>query len=101
VRAVVLVGGFGTRMRPLTLTTPKPMLPVVDRPIIEWILGGLASAGIDEAVLALGFKPSVFHDAHPDDTCAGGTPSSPSRSTPPAPSGSPPKRRASVSASWW
>jgi mannose-1-phosphate guanylyltransferase len=71
VRAVVLVGGFGTRMRPLTLTTPKPMLPVVDRPIIEWILGGLASAGIDEAVLALGFKPSVFHDAHPDDTCAG------------------------------
>jgi len=71
VRAVVLVGGFGTRMRPLTLTTPKPMLPVVDRPIVEWVVGSLARAGVDEAVLALGFRPDVFQDAYPDDTCAG------------------------------
>jgi mannose-1-phosphate guanylyltransferase len=71
VRAVLLVGGFGTRLRPLTLTTPKPMLPVVDRPILEWVLGGLGRAGIDEAVLSLGFKPDVFRDAYPDGTCAG------------------------------
>jgi mannose-1-phosphate guanylyltransferase len=70
-RAVVLVGGFGTRLRPLTLTTPKPMLPVVDRPIVEWVVGGLATAGIDEVVLAVGFKPDVFQAAYPDDTCAG------------------------------
>ena len=70
-RAIVLVGGFGTRMRPLTLTTPKPMLPVVDRPIVEWIVGGLGRAGIDEAVLSLGFRPDAFRDAYPDDTCAG------------------------------
>ena len=70
-RAVVLVGGFGTRLRPLTLHTPKPMLPVVDRPIVEWVVGGLAAAGIDEVVLALGFRPDVFKDAYPDDTCAG------------------------------
>ena len=42
VRAVVLVGGFGTRLRPLTLTTPKQMLPVVHRPMIEWVVGHLA-----------------------------------------------------------
>lgn len=70
-RAVVLVGGFGTRLRPLTLATPKPMLPVVDRPILEWVLGALGRAGIDEAVLSLGFKPDVFTAAYPDGTCAG------------------------------
>ena len=70
-RAVVLVGGFGTRLRPLTLATPKPMLPVVDRPILEWVLGGLGRAGIDEAILSLGFKPDVFSAAYPDGTCAG------------------------------
>jgi mannose-1-phosphate guanylyltransferase len=73
VRAVVLVGGFGTRLRPLTLSTPKPMLPVVDRPILEWVLGGLGRSGIDEAVLSLGFKPDVFRAAYPDGTCAGVT----------------------------
>jgi mannose-1-phosphate guanylyltransferase len=70
-RAVVLVGGFGTRLRPLTLHTPKPMLPVVDRPIVEWVVGGLGAAGIDEVVLALGFRPDVFKDAYPDDLCGG------------------------------
>ena len=53
-RAVVLVGGFGTRLRPLTLTTPKQMLPVAGRPMIERVLAHLASHGIDEG--------SVVHD---------------------------------------
>jgi mannose-1-phosphate guanylyltransferase len=47
------------------------MLPVVDRPILEWVLGGLGRAGIDEAVPSLGFKPDVFREAYPDGTCAG------------------------------
>ena len=70
-RAVVLVGGFGTRLRPLTFTTPKPMLPVGHRPIIENLVTMLSSAGVDEVVLALGFKPEPFMDAFPDGTCAG------------------------------
>ena len=70
-RAVVLVGGFGTRLRPLTLTTPKPMLPVGHRPIVENLVRMLATAGIDEVVLGLGFKPEPFIDAFPDGTCAG------------------------------
>lgn len=68
---MVLVGGFGTRLRPLTLTTPKPMLPVGHRPIVENLVRMLASAGIDEVVLGLGFKPEPFIDAFPDGTCAG------------------------------
>jgi mannose-1-phosphate guanylyltransferase len=70
-RAVVLVGGFGTRLRPLTLGTPKQMLPVVDRPMIEWVVGHLAEHGVEEAVLSLGYRPDVFTEAYPDQTCAG------------------------------
>jgi mannose-1-phosphate guanylyltransferase len=71
VRAVVLVGGFGTRLRPLTLSTPKQMLPVVDRPMIEWVLAGLARHGVDDAVLSLGYRPDVFAHAYPGGACAG------------------------------
>jgi mannose-1-phosphate guanylyltransferase len=70
-RAVVLVGGFGTRLRPLTATIPKPMLPVGHRPIVENLVRSLASAGITEVTLALGFKPEPFLAAFPDGTCAG------------------------------
>ena len=70
-RAVVLVGGFGTRLRPLTYTTPKPLLPVGHRPILEHVLANLALGGVTEAVLSLGFKPDAFRAAYPDDTCAG------------------------------
>ncbi len=70
-RAVVLVGGFGTRLRPLTYQTPKPMLPVGHRPIIELVIEQLARGGITEVVLALGFKPEPFLVAFPDGVCAG------------------------------
>ena len=55
-KAVVLVGGFGTRLRPLTLTTPKQMLPVIDRPMLEHVVGGLAAHGVDEVTLSLGLQ---------------------------------------------
>lgn len=69
--AVILVGGFGTRLRPLTLTRPKQMLPIVDRPMIEHVCGRLAAQGIERAVLALGYRPDVFAEAYPDGRCAG------------------------------
>jgi mannose-1-phosphate guanylyltransferase len=71
VRAVVLVGGFGTRLRPLTLSTPKQMLPLVDRPMIEWVVGHLGRHGVTEAVLSLGYRPDAFTEAYVDGTCAG------------------------------
>jgi mannose-1-phosphate guanylyltransferase len=70
-RAVVLVGGFGTRLRPLTLDTPKQMLPVVDRPMIEWVVGHLGTHGVEEAVLSLGFRPEPFMEHYRDGVCAG------------------------------
>jgi mannose-1-phosphate guanylyltransferase len=70
-RAVVLVGGFGTRLRPLTYTVPKPMLPVGHLPIIERLVANLVRGGVTDVTLALGFKPEPFLEAFPDGTCAG------------------------------
>jgi mannose-1-phosphate guanylyltransferase len=68
-RAVVLVGGFGTRLRPLTNTVPKPMLPVGHRPMIARLVDRLARGGVTEVVLALGFRPEPFIEAFPDGRC--------------------------------
>jgi len=65
-RAVVLVGGFGTRLRPLTNEIPKPMLPVVHRPMIVRLVERLAEGGVTDVVLALGFRPEPFREAFPD-----------------------------------
>ena len=70
-RAVVLVGGFGTRLRPLTNSVPKPMLPVGHVPIIERLIDNLARGGVTDVTLALGFRPEPFLEAFPDGRCAG------------------------------
>ena len=70
-RAVVLVGGEGTRLRPLTYSTPKQLLPVVEVPMLERVLGHLARYGVDEAVLSIGYRPDAFLTAYPDGTAAG------------------------------
>jgi mannose-1-phosphate guanylyltransferase len=54
-QAVILVGGEGTRLRPLTSTVPKPVVPLVDRPFISFMLEWLGSHGIDDVVMSCGF----------------------------------------------
>ena len=70
-KAVVLVGGYGTRLRPLTLTTPKQLLSVAHRPMIEYVVSALKRAGVSEVVLALGYKEDLFRAAYPDAECVG------------------------------
>jgi mannose-1-phosphate guanylyltransferase len=70
VKAVILVGGEGTRLRPLTFTTPKSMLPVAGQPIIERVVRWLAAYGIDQAVLSLGYRSDAFLVAFPEGQCA-------------------------------
>jgi mannose-1-phosphate guanylyltransferase len=60
VEAIVLVGGQGTRLRPLTLTTPKPMLPVANVPFITHQLLRLRAAGVTHVVLATSYRAEVF-----------------------------------------
>ncbi len=50
-RAMVLAAGKGERMRPLTLHTPKPLLPVADKPLLQWHIEALATAGVAELVI--------------------------------------------------
>jgi mannose-1-phosphate guanylyltransferase len=60
VKAVVLVGGEGTRMRPLTETTPKPLLPLMDRPSLAHVLDHLARHGVHEVVLSSPYLEETF-----------------------------------------
>jgi NDP-sugar pyrophosphorylase family protein len=60
-KAVVLVGGFGTRLRPLTETVKKELLPLVDRPILDHVLDHLARHGVHEVVLSSPYLESTFH----------------------------------------
>lgn len=59
-KAVILVGGLGTRLRPLTCNTPKPMIPLVNRPFIEHMLCRLRDQGIEEIVLAVQYLADSF-----------------------------------------
>lgn len=60
--AVIMAGGFGTRLRPLTENTPKPMLPVGDRPILERTIEQLKKVGIRRVNLTTHYKPEVITD---------------------------------------
>jgi mannose-1-phosphate guanylyltransferase len=55
VQALVLAGGEGTRLRPLTYTTPKPVMPLAGRPFLSFMLDWLRSHGVDEVILSCGF----------------------------------------------
>jgi mannose-1-phosphate guanylyltransferase len=55
-QAVVMVGGKGTRLRPLTDNRPKPILPVLDRPCLSYLISSLAKGGIENVILACGYR---------------------------------------------
>ena len=59
-QAVVLLGGIGTRLRPLTYTTPKQALPIAEVPMIERVLAHLLDHGVTGAVLSLGYLHEAF-----------------------------------------
>jgi mannose-1-phosphate guanylyltransferase len=63
VQAIVLVGGEGTRLRPLTDNVPKPALTLVDRPFLAYMVEWLGSHGVSEVVLACGFLPDRLREA--------------------------------------
>jgi mannose-1-phosphate guanylyltransferase len=69
--AIVLVGGVGSRMRPLTFERPKQMLPLIGLPMIEHVFGWLGRHGVTNAVLSLGYLPDHFVHAYPSGVIAG------------------------------
>jgi NDP-mannose synthase len=61
VKAVVLVGGYGTRLRPLTFSIPKPLLPVGEKPLLQIILERLRESDVSDIVLATGYHAELIH----------------------------------------
>lgn len=62
-QAVVMVGGQGTRLRPLTNNRPKAILPILDKPCLRYLLESMVSSGVEEIILACGYRSSQLEDA--------------------------------------
>jgi mannose-1-phosphate guanylyltransferase len=70
-QAVILVGGEGTRLRPLTSTVPKPVVPLVDRPFISFMLEWLCSHGVDDVIMSCGFLATSVRNVLGDGSAYG------------------------------
>jgi mannose-1-phosphate guanylyltransferase len=69
--AVILVGGLGTRLRPLTLSAPKPMLPTAGVPFLTHLISRIRDAGIEHVVLGTSYRAEVFADHFGDGAALG------------------------------
>ena len=70
-QALILAGGEGTRLRPLTTTVPKPVVPLVDRPFIVFMLDWLRSHGVDDVIMGCGHMASGVHNVLGDGSAHG------------------------------
>jgi len=70
-KAIILAGGLGTRLRPLTLQTPKPLLPIKDKPLIEWAILSLNKNGIKDIILSIGYKSDMIKEYFKDGSQLG------------------------------
>jgi mannose-1-phosphate guanylyltransferase len=70
-KALILAGGEGTRLRPLTLSIPKPVVPVVNIPFLRYQLGLLQQHGIVDVILSLGYQPSKIQAVLGDGSAIG------------------------------
>src|SRR5688500_18454576 len=70
-QALILAGGEGTRLRPLTSTIPKPVVPLANRPFISFMLDWLQRHGIDDVVMSCGFLGAAVREVLGDGDRAG------------------------------
>jgi NDP-sugar pyrophosphorylase family protein len=70
-KALLMAGGLGTRLRPLTYAIPKPLIPIGDRPILEILLRQLQRAGLTDAILSTGYKAELIRSYFGDGSRLG------------------------------
>ncbi len=63
-KALILAGGFGTRLRPISCTRPKILVPVVNKPLLQWTFERLAKNNITEAILAVNYQTEAYIKQH-------------------------------------
>ena len=68
-KALILAGGFGTRLRPLSCTRPKILFPIVNKPLLQWTLERIAESKIKEAILAVNYQTAVLIKQHRISKC--------------------------------
>lgn len=73
-KGLILVGGFGTRLRPLTLSKPKPLVEFCNKPMVLHQIEALAAVGVSEVVLAVNYQPHIIEEflAKESDKVRGG-----------------------------
>src|ERR671914_274333 len=70
-QAVILVGGEGTRLRPITSTVPKPVVPLVDRPLMGYMLEWLKGHGVEDVVMLMGYLATALRNVLGDGSAYG------------------------------
>ena len=70
-QCVILAAGEGSRMRPLTTTRPKVMLPLAGKPILEHLIRNVKEAGISDIIIVVGYKEEAIRDYFGDGTAFG------------------------------
>jgi mannose-1-phosphate guanylyltransferase len=68
-KALILAGGFATRLRPLSCARPKTLFPIVNKPLLQWIFERLANNGVDEAILAVNALTQFYIRQHRPSKC--------------------------------
>src|SRR4030067_1224423 len=68
-KALILAGGFGTRLRPLSCTRPKLLFPIGNKPLLDWTLESLQKSGINEVVLAVNYMAEAFIHRYGNSAC--------------------------------
>ena len=69
VKALILAGGFGTRLRPISCTRPKILFPIINKPLLQWTFERLAKNNITEAILAVNYQTEVYIKQHKIPNC--------------------------------
>ncbi len=67
-KAIILAGGIGTRLRPLSCTRPKLLFPILNKPLLDWTLERLAETGVDGVTLAVKYMAEVFMQRYGEST---------------------------------
>jgi NDP-sugar pyrophosphorylase family protein len=70
-KAIILAGGRGERLRPITDNIPKPMVPIKDKPLIFWAIENLKKNNITEIILSVGYKAEIIQDYFKDGSSLG------------------------------
>lgn len=69
--AIILAGGYATRLRPLTLTRPKALLPILGKPLLDWILDSLRSSGIKKVYVSVRYMSNMIKERYGDGSSYG------------------------------